>query len=172
MVYFNIMTFLQSVRICFLKFANFKGRASRSEFWWFQFFCLGGGVILGFVDEILFKAGYELYPEHLPLAMSSEFNVKALLMSIWGKYHFSNIFFYATLIPSISVTIRRFHDIGLSGWRSIGLVLIPFAILATSSLTGAIFTIHIAGILGVIAIYAYWLTKASDPFENKFGLRP
>ena len=32
------INFFQSFRICFKKFANFKERASRSEFWWFVLF--------------------------------------------------------------------------------------------------------------------------------------
>lgn len=33
-------TFGQSISICLRKYADFKGRASRPEFWWFQFFVL------------------------------------------------------------------------------------------------------------------------------------
>lgn len=29
------MTFTQSIRTCLSKYANFSGRASRSEYWWF-----------------------------------------------------------------------------------------------------------------------------------------
>ena len=32
------MTFYESIRVCFVKFAEFRGRASRSEFWWFALF--------------------------------------------------------------------------------------------------------------------------------------
>ena len=32
------MTFAQSIETCFRKYATFKGRASRSEFWWFVLF--------------------------------------------------------------------------------------------------------------------------------------
>lgn len=32
------MTFGQSVKTCFGKYATFSGRASRSEFWWFWLF--------------------------------------------------------------------------------------------------------------------------------------
>ncbi|HEY4084017.1 MAG TPA: DUF805 domain-containing protein [Burkholderiaceae bacterium] len=35
------MTFEQSIRTCFTKYAEFTGRATRSEFWWFFLFtCL------------------------------------------------------------------------------------------------------------------------------------
>ena len=32
------MTFAESVRTCFTKYADFNGTASRSEFWWFMLF--------------------------------------------------------------------------------------------------------------------------------------
>src|SRR4051812_46512456 len=32
------MTFGESIGTCFRKYAEFKGRASRSEFWWFMLF--------------------------------------------------------------------------------------------------------------------------------------
>ena len=34
----NSVTFFESIRICFTKYAEFNGRASRSEFWWFMLF--------------------------------------------------------------------------------------------------------------------------------------
>jgi DNA-binding CsgD family transcriptional regulator len=32
------LTFFESIRICLIKYADFNGRASRSEFWWFALF--------------------------------------------------------------------------------------------------------------------------------------
>jgi len=32
------MSFLKSIETCFLKYADFNGRASRPEFWWFYLF--------------------------------------------------------------------------------------------------------------------------------------
>ena len=32
------MTFFESIRECLIKYAEFNGRASRSEFWWFMLF--------------------------------------------------------------------------------------------------------------------------------------
>ena len=45
------MTFSQSVRSALVdKYANFKGTASRSEFWWFLLFYI---LVLGFIGELL-----------------------------------------------------------------------------------------------------------------------
>jgi len=32
------MTFTESIKVCFSKYADFNGRASRSEYWWFALF--------------------------------------------------------------------------------------------------------------------------------------
>ena len=34
----NSVTFFESIRVCFTKYAEFNGRASRAEFWWFALF--------------------------------------------------------------------------------------------------------------------------------------
>lgn len=36
----DAMTFQESIRVCFAKYADFSGRASRSEYWWFVLFIL------------------------------------------------------------------------------------------------------------------------------------
>jgi uncharacterized membrane protein YhaH (DUF805 family) len=47
------MTFVESVKTCFSKYADFNGRASRSEFWWWALFCLIASVVLGAVSNKL-----------------------------------------------------------------------------------------------------------------------
>lgn len=37
--YVQSMSFSESIKVCFNKYANFEGRASRAEFWWFYLFC-------------------------------------------------------------------------------------------------------------------------------------
>ncbi|MEO6919241.1 MAG: DUF805 domain-containing protein [Collimonas sp.] len=32
------MTFTESIKVCFSKYADFNGRASRSEYWWYVLF--------------------------------------------------------------------------------------------------------------------------------------
>ena len=39
------MTFPESIKTCFSKYATFTGRASRSEYWWFYLFILIGSFI-------------------------------------------------------------------------------------------------------------------------------
>jgi uncharacterized membrane protein YhaH (DUF805 family) len=48
------MTFQESIKTCFTKYADFSGRASRSEYWWFILFIFLGGFVLSFVSFIVY----------------------------------------------------------------------------------------------------------------------
>ncbi|MGN6388959.1 MAG: DUF805 domain-containing protein [Burkholderiaceae bacterium] len=47
------MTFTESIQTCFVKYADFRGRASRSEFWWWSLFTLVVGVSLATISDRL-----------------------------------------------------------------------------------------------------------------------
>ena len=81
-----------SIKVCCTKkYADFKGRASRSEYWWFQLFYL----IVLFV-AIIFDGMY--------LDNSQSMGPVELISTL------------ILLLPAISVTARRLHDVGRSGW--------------------------------------------------------
>ncbi len=46
-------TFYGSIRVCLTKYADFHGRASRAEFWWFALFVLLGTAAFTLVSETL-----------------------------------------------------------------------------------------------------------------------
>jgi uncharacterized membrane protein YhaH (DUF805 family) len=48
------MTFQESIKTCFTKYADFSGRATRSEYWWFILFIFLGGFVLSFVSLIVY----------------------------------------------------------------------------------------------------------------------
>ena len=70
-------------------YANFKGRASRQEYWMFVLFNFIFLIALSFIEVFLFG----LYSSIL-----------------------SDLYVLALLVPSIAVGIRRMHDTGKSGW--------------------------------------------------------
>lgn len=80
------------------KYAQFSGRARRSEYWYFFLFNIVITVALIFVDVALGT------------------------MSNSGNGTLSSIYRLGVLIPSIAVGVRRMHDVGKSGW----FLLIPF----------------------------------------------
>lgn len=47
----SAMTFPQAIRVCLTKYAEFHGRASRAEFWWFALFVTLVAGALGYVHE-------------------------------------------------------------------------------------------------------------------------
>ena len=46
------MTFGESIRTCFSKYAEFNGRATRSEFWWWALFVILASAAIGIVSEV------------------------------------------------------------------------------------------------------------------------
>ncbi len=79
------------------KFAQFEGRARRSEYWYFALFHFM--IVFGYVLLLaLVTGGFQ--DDAPPL----------LLMIPLGLY------VLASIIPGIAVTVRRLHDIGKSGW--------------------------------------------------------
>lgn len=67
-------------------YANFKGRATRKEFWFFYLFF------------------------YLMIAAGS------FLDGFTGIEIFTAVFYLALLIPYLAVAVRRMHDTGRSGW--------------------------------------------------------
>ena len=47
------ITFYESIRKCLAKYADFNGRASRAEFWWFMLFVVLGASVFSLIHETL-----------------------------------------------------------------------------------------------------------------------
>jgi len=45
------MTFVDAVKTCFTKYADFNGRAARSEYWWYTLFIIIASVLLSNVSD-------------------------------------------------------------------------------------------------------------------------
>ncbi len=45
------MTFTESIKICFSKYAEFNGRATRSEYWWFVLFIFLVSAVLNVINH-------------------------------------------------------------------------------------------------------------------------
>lgn len=48
------MTFIESIQTCFSKYANFSGRASRSEMWWFFLFQITVLIAAAIIDQTVY----------------------------------------------------------------------------------------------------------------------
>ena len=88
-------------KVVFENYANFSGRARRSEYWYFVLMNILLLIVATVLDSTL---GINFSP--LP------YGYLYLLVAL------------ATLIPGIAVAVRRLHDVGKSGWFYF-IVLIP-----------------------------------------------
>jgi uncharacterized membrane protein YhaH (DUF805 family) len=75
------------------KYFDFSGRSRRKEYWMFFLFNLGIGIALMIADLI-----------------AGSYSKTAGMGLLGGLYSL------ATLIPNLSITVRRLHDTGRSGW--------------------------------------------------------
>lgn len=96
-----MMSFGESVKTCFQKYVTFKGRARRSEYWWFWLL----NLIVSIVTLVL---DYKLD------MINIEFGIGAL----------SGLYTLIVFLPSLAVSVRRLHDTGHSGWLYL-LIIIP-----------------------------------------------
>ena len=101
------MSPLDWAKLPLFKYADFSGRASRPEFWWFVL----ANVILSAVCSII----------------ESIIGLRGLIFGLFGPL--TAVVAIALLSPSLTVAARRLHDTGRSGlWLLLGLI--PFAGLA------------------------------------------
>lgn len=149
-------SFTEAVAVCFQKYATFRGRASRSEYWWFTLFV----TLLGLLGALLEGA------------MGSDGQALSGIISL------------ATFLPSLSVTVRRLHDTDRSGWwiGAFWLGIIPFAIVlaffgasieATGTGGGAgmaimALIVSLAALAYTIAMFVFMVQRGT-PGPNRFG---
>ena len=138
------MTFQQSIKTClFYKyFFVFKGRASRSEFWWFMLF-IG---LCNVVSVLVFG--------RLPYRIGGSLSLIVSLL----------------LLPAnLGVTVRRFHDRNLKGWwllLPIGMLLLWLA--GGESSSQGVSLVNTAMCLGYLLV----LVLPGQPGANRFGPVP
>ena len=94
---------------CMKDYTLFKGRASRTEFWYFILYWVIFYIFIIAIDRVLgFNfINLKILPlsEYIPLA--NIYEEVGLLTIIYRPL---------TLLPSLAVISRRLHDINRSGW--------------------------------------------------------
>ena len=81
------------------RYADFKGRATRSDYWYFILFSVIISIVLTLINT---------YAVNPLLGMTPEEAAQGGILSV--------VFALAMLLPQIGVGARRLHDIGKSGW--------------------------------------------------------
>lgn len=140
------MQFGDAIKNGFLNYANFRGVASRSEFWYWTLFTVIVSIGTSIVDSAI----------GLALGMQN-FTLTNTLAAV------------ALLLPGLAVAVRRFHDAGFSAWwYSIPqLVTLIALIWFVVSLVTFIFE-NMSSLLDPAALEA-WLLAISDPNSTAAG---
>ncbi len=102
------MNFVDAVRSGFNNYANFSGRALRSEYWWWVVFVWIAGVVARILDSVLGLSVYQTTAGGFEQSVGPIASVLSL----------------ALIIPGLAVLVRRLHDTDRSGWW-FWLVIIP-----------------------------------------------
>ncbi|MDE6650413.1 MAG: DUF805 domain-containing protein, partial [Muribaculaceae bacterium] len=103
--------FVESVKAAFIDhYCDFKGRASRSDFWWSFLACWGACSVL-MILIMLVGDSYNSFCKFL-------FWVFTILLSVIQV---------GSILPLLGLGVRRLHDIGKSGVMYL-LALIPFGV--------------------------------------------
>ena len=132
------------------RYAQFTGRSRRMEFW---MFALLQAIVYAVLFAIVFATGFSLdagtMDPNNPLALyGAFFTGTGLLLVVW---------WLATLVPSIAVSVRRLHDRDMSGWWYLGFIvlsMIPF----------------VGFIASIAMLVLFCLAGTSGP--NRFGEDP
>lgn len=134
-----------SVSRAYVGWQDYKGRATRGEFWWWYLFTLlvggiGGGLASGAslfvtaVSELEEVSGWARVAQVVGVTLA--YGVIALAAAL----------VLSTVLPSIAVMARRLHDTNKSGWWLL-LYFVP---------------------LGAIVLLVFFVTKGTVG-ENKYG---
>ncbi|MFV2053539.1 DUF805 domain-containing protein [Aliiroseovarius sp. YM-037] len=146
------MTFSDSVRTCLReKYVTFSGRASRSEYWWFALFTIL--VTLAFVLAFSLVVGLGT----LAAPGFPQLGAAGIILAVLFC-----IFFIGMILPTISVTVRRFHDYNLSGWWYLAAFIVSLIPPET---------IPLIGYAASLVIFVITVLKGTDG-PNKFGPDP
>jgi uncharacterized membrane protein YhaH (DUF805 family) len=180
------MSFATAVQTCFHKYVTFRGRASRSEFWFFTLFFFLLSAAASIFDAVS--------------GLASSYMSTNLVVTL------------LCLLPLAAVTNRRLHDRDLSGWWQLAFVAVAmiaaglaaadiyttFSVLISAgiaggeslntaqkaldqaeasplgifSLFGALFWIAAALCIATTAVFYAVLALRGTPGENRFGPDP
>ncbi len=131
------MSLGESLTSVFNKYATFTGRARRSEYWWFSI-CYYALVFIFNIGQL------GMMIQVMTGEMSNNdpsFTIMLMASVVVGLGLF---------LPALAVTVRRFHDIGKSGWNILWAA-IP--------------------LVGVIVVLV-WMCQDSDVVANRYGESP
>jgi uncharacterized membrane protein YhaH (DUF805 family) len=154
--------FGEAIKLFFKNYVNFSGRSTRSEFWYAYLFTMIVGMGVGMLSGML------------TIATGDESNtVSAALEGIEGL---------ALFLPNLSLSVRRLHDVGKSGWWMLAscsgyFLIIVAALMMVGALTttseayglfgGLLCIACIVSLVFGIMLLVFWCRPSVGP--NKWG---
>lgn len=93
-------------------FTEWAGTSSRSEYWWTHLVNLL--IVIAWMVLLVMAAGPGIIEPDIPLGNVPAVMILTLLLAGYGL---------AAFVPSLSMTVRRLHDAGLSAWWMMLLIL-------------------------------------------------
>ena len=146
---------------CLKEYPNFKGRASRSEYWFFVLFNILFSIAASVIDSVL---------------------------GLTGSIGVGTLYSLAMFIPGLAVATRRFHDTGRSGLQIVicyvavfvGAMMMGVGAVAGiisagnesagGAAAGGMFALLGMALMAAAGIYALViLVLGSTPGDNKYG---
>ena len=110
-----MMGFWESVRTCFRKYFDFKGRARRSEYWWYCLFSVVACLIWALFGTLLLALPVGMAVQHVSGNETAGLTTMIIILCIPLLF---------LVLPSISVQVRRLHDTGRSGWWMVASIIL------------------------------------------------
>ena len=166
------MDMFKAVRLFFVNYFDFSGRASRGEFWWAYLAFFIVSTILFVVDGVVVGMIFGFTDNELLSITENEF--------LSNNGFFSNIFSLVTFIGWISLTSRRLQDNGHTGWWQLAYFsIIPTIILwvffISSDGNPVLLSFSIIFTIITLALYILilvWLILPPTEDENRWGRNP
>jgi uncharacterized membrane protein YhaH (DUF805 family) len=126
------MSFGAAVKSFWTNYANFKGRARRSEYWFVALFLFVTNLTAAIIDFALLGSDVDRF------------------IANGGGGVVGLIWILVTILPALSVLVRRLHDTSRRGWWAL-IGFVPF--------------------VGGIVLFVFSVLD-SLPAENTYGLSP
>lgn len=131
---------------CFVKYADFRGRACRKEFNCFWLFNWAVSVLVAVLCGCIFGVDTIEYCKV--------------------------VIFLATLLPFAAVGVRRLHDVNRSGWWLLSYVVLLCGFLISAIVDWAGALLALVGFIGTVYVGIISMVRRGTIGDNKYGPDP